>query len=231
VKHREPTRRWLLQLGAGAALSGFSGMPGDGAESLPAGLYLPSTEHVAHALKAAALADPLAGYKPQFFSPDELTTVRRITGLLLGDVPDASHLIADIVNWIDLTVYDSAAVRAAANGLAAPHRALAVAYYGSDAVRELETLDPQAICRDGLRALALHSNSGTGEGLRAILNRYVGATENPNQDALGRFLSFLKVRALEGYYTSRPGLRELDYKGNSFYGESPGCVVQSGQHA
>ncbi len=38
------------------------------------------------------------------------------------------------------------------------------------------------------------------------------------------FLSFLKRRAFEGYYTSCQGLRELAYRGNSFYAESPGCA-------
>jgi len=29
-----------------------------------------------------------------------------------------------------------------------------------------------------------------------------------------------------GFYTSKEGLKELDYKGNSFYSVSPGCDHQ-----
>jgi hypothetical protein len=28
---------------------------------------------------------------------------------------------------------------------------------------------------------------------------------------------------IRGFYTSRLGLKELDYKGNAFYAESPSC--------
>ena len=124
MTHPEPSRRWVLQVGAGTLITGFSGMPGTAAETLPQGLYLPSTDHMAHALKAAANSHPLADYRPQFFSPEQLITVRRILALLLGDVNNGPRVIGEIVSWIDLIVYDSAAVRAAAEGAcyAAPRR-------------------------------------------------------------------------------------------------------------
>src|SRR5438105_1840228 len=97
VNHPEPTRRWVLQLGAGTVLTGFSGIPAIAATPLPAGLYLPSTDHLAHILKSASTARPLAAYTPQFFSPSEVAIVRRIVALLLGDIPEANDVIADIV--------------------------------------------------------------------------------------------------------------------------------------
>jgi hypothetical protein len=33
----------------------------------------------------------------------------------------------------------------------------------------------------------------------------------------------LKAETIRAYYTSRPGLKELDYQGNAFHAESPGC--------
>ena len=66
--------------------------------------------------------------------------------------------------------------------------------------------------------------------LSAVLSRYLTKTA-ATQDAVGTFLSFLKERAVEGYYTSPEGLRELNYKGNSFYAESPGCTHPTGTHA
>jgi len=228
---QQPTRRWVVRVAGGAVLTGFSGAPGGASESLPAGLYLPSTDHIAHLLKAAASARPHAGYSPQFFSADEFRGIRRIIGLLLGDIPLDSDVISDIAGWIDLTVYDSAAVRAAANGLTTPHRALAIAFYGEDAVQELQTSDPQQICHRGLEALSKYSEANTEEGLRSLLVHHLDSPQRAENDAVAVFLSFLKKKTFEGYYTSRQGLRELDFKGNSFYAESPGCTHPPGSHA
>ena len=41
--------------------------------------------------------------------------------------------------------------------------------------------------------------------------------------AVSRFYRTLKRRTAEGYYTSLAGLKELDYQGNAFHAESPGC--------
>jgi len=226
----QPTRRWVLQLAGETVLTGFSGTPGRATESLPAGLYLPSTDHVAHVLKAAASARPLAGYSPQFFSPGELRIVRHIVGLLLGDIPNGGDLVAEVASWIDLTVYDSAEVRATANTMTAPHRTLAIAYYGEAAVRELETSDIQEICRQGLRALAQDDERSTDEGLRSLMTRHLDGREVAGKDAVAAFLSLLRKRTFEGYYTSRQGLRELDFRGNSFYAAWPGCAHPPGSH-
>jgi hypothetical protein len=37
----------------------------------------------------------------------------------------------------------------------------------------------------------------------------------------------LKPECIRGFYTSRLGMKELDYTGNSFYGQSPGCSLTS----
>ena len=43
------------------------------------------------------------------------------------------------------------------------------------------------------------------------------------ENAGNPFIAWLKRRVLDGFYTSRQGLQELDYKGNAFWPESPGC--------
>ncbi len=204
------TRRWLLRTGAGALLSGFSGMPGEAQTPLPPGLYLPSTNHLGHALKAAASAHPYANYTPQFFSPAEFATVRSIAAIALG-LDQGAPVLNEICGWIDQTVYDAADVRAAARALSPAHRAVAVAYYGTDSVARLETFDAQAICRAGLPA-------ARDRDVRALLQLA------PSDGPAARFVQYIKERAIDGYYTSREGLHELDYKGNSFYAESPGCA-------
>jgi hypothetical protein len=43
------------------------------------------------------------------------------------------------------------------------------------------------------------------------------------------FFKMLKNRTIQGFYTSRQGLKELDYKGNSFYSVCPGCNTEPGR--
>jgi len=38
-----------------------------------------------------------------------------------------------------------------------------------------------------------------------------------------RLFDFLKSETIKGFYTSSTGLKELDFKGNAFYAQSPGC--------
>jgi len=185
---------------------------------------------------------PRAGpFRPQSFSPPEFETIRRIVALMLGEASDRprpartrddGQISAGVAEWIDLRVSSAAAVREAARRLAPDHRALAIAYYGSSTpVEELENFDPKRISREGLDWLAKESGRRGKpflelderqqiEILTAISDdRPDAATENAGT----RFFNLLKREIIRGFYTSQIGLKELDYKGNTFYAESPGC--------
>ena len=108
--------------------------------------------------------------------------------------------------WIDLIVGESADTRKAALALAPAHRTLAVHYYGAKAVQELEELDPQAICREGLAWFAREKS-----------------LESISDDAGTRFVTYLKGRVIEGFYTSRAGLEELGRGNPNFHASPPGC--------
>jgi hypothetical protein len=199
-------RMWLLRLGSGAMLSGWSGIDLGTAESvkLPQGLYEPSIDHLAHVLKPAPNdAQPAA---PRFFGAAEYRQLQDLVARMLDEEPGTPPL-PEITAWIDLIVHDAAEVREAARSLSPDHRALAAGFYGEAAVLELETLDVQEICRAGLARLRAEP-SVTLESLES------------QGDA---FIRWLKRRVIEGFYTSQAGLKELDDKGNSFYSISPGC--------
>jgi len=197
----ELTRRlWLLQIGAGAALGNLD-LQAAPASSLPAGLYAPSVDHLVHVLKPQT-AIPLPP-QPLFFSAAEYQQLQRLIAKMLGEDPGKPP-VPEIAAWIDLLVYDAAAVREAARLLSPAHRVLAIAFYGEERVRELETLDAQQICRVGLARWSADSPL---------------TTESANDP----FIGWLKRRVIDGFYTSQVGLRELDYQGNSFYANSPGC--------
>jgi hypothetical protein len=218
----ELTRRaWILRLGGATVLTGFSGSGLDAAEGakLPPGLYQPSLDHLAHALKTVTAPMPEPPV-PRYFSPEDFTLVQALVALMLGEEP-LTPPIPEIARWIDLIVGRSDDVHAAARSLSPAHRRLAADFYGEEAVHELETEQPQAICRDGLAAL---KRAGFEKLDPAARLARLADLENASDP----FIEWLKHRTLEGFYTSQEGLRELDYKGNAFYAESPGCDHQHG---
>jgi len=209
-------RGWILRLGGAAVLQGISAADLGAAErpQLPPGLYEPSLQHLAHSLKTnvEAAPEPLS---PRHFGAEDFSLVRSLVALMLGEEP-STPTVLEIAVWIDRIVGRSEEVRIAARSLSPAHRRLAVDYYGEDTVRELESERPETLCRDGLVALRQ-------AGFEALDHRAQLAHLAGLEDANNPFLAWMKRRTLDGFYTSRQGLQELDYKGNAFYAQSPGC--------
>jgi hypothetical protein len=179
------------------------------------------------------LRPPIGPFQPQYFSPPDFAVVERLVALFLGEPDTNSEMasaMAEISGWIDREVYHSAAVREAALSLSPEHRALAIAYYGEHEVTALETDDSQKIWREGLAWISTESKRRWGnafleaspasqaEVLKSLSDR---AGED---DAGTRLFVLLKNQVARGFYTSQRGLKELDYKGNAFYAECPGCT-------
>jgi hypothetical protein len=247
-------RAWLLRLGEVTTLAGVAGLVPDLAAALtltvqntpaglPPGLFDPSAEHLTHVLAArdaplvprgaeTDFAVPRRGsLQPLFFSQDELDVVTRLVGVLLGNVD--ARALSETIAWLDLRLQSDAGIRHAARTLDPSHRALAVAYYGQARVVELETVDWQTIVRTGLNLLEQHSRERFGREFLELagtaqtdLVREISRT--PPESPLGRCYLFLRREAIRGYFTSQAGLRELDYKGNAFYGACPGCESRRG---
>lgn len=265
-------RQWLLRLGEMVVLAGVSGLAPESATALwaagqsvepaaaialPLGLYDASPDHLVHALSSGGKNwSPPPGseteyvqptslpFQPQFFSAEEFRIVTRFVEILLGNADAAA--LAQAAQWFDLWLHSAAAVRAAAQRLDPMHRLLAVAYYGEESVRELETADPQSVARAGLAALHDFSVQAHGqEFLQLSAAQQIGllssihqtsaqpsvrqSTEGTPQPAnpLRKFFEIARSEAIRGYYTSAAGLNELDYKGNAYYGDSPGCEAKS----
>ena len=217
MTREEFTRRaWILRLGGATVLTGFSGANLDAAEStkLPPGLYGPSLDHLAHSLKTLTAPDP-GPPAARHFAAEDFSLVQELAALMLGEEPSV-HPVPEITEWIDLIVGRSDGVRAAARALSPALRTLAVDYFGEEAVHELETEEPQAICRNGLAALKRGRFQSLDQGARLA---HLVELENSGDP----FVGWLKRQVLDGFYTSREGLHELDYKGNAFWSESPGC--------
>ena len=230
-------RQWLMRVGGGVVLAGWSDVDLTAAE-LPPGVYEPSREHLGHALAGRPVAAGGetelvqvrgAAFQPAFFQPDQYRTLVQLTAILLGESPDAS-IVHEITGWIDLTVSESAAIRAAARALSPPHRTLAMHHYGAASVRKLEDFDAQKVCREGLLWLDSESHRAGGflsldaPSQAALLKTVSGTRAEPHSENAGtRFFTYLKERVIDGFYTSRAGLDELGYRGNAYYASPPGC--------
>jgi len=265
-EHRQPAkpestelsrREWLLRLGEAAVLLGIAGggtaaIPFERETSsslaaLPPGLYDPSADHLTHALSSVGpyysippgsttdyVQPPSGPFQPQFFSPPEFETLLRVVESMLGAGSESPAQA--VAEWIDLRMASAPAVRKGARLLSSDHRALAVSYYGAEAVANLESHDPDQTCRAGLRWLERESQNRYQssfahlpetrriELLKSISDeRSERAVENDGT----RFFVLLKAEIIRGYYTSKAGLEELDFKGNGFYPASPGCSTDT----
>ena len=253
IRNELTRREWLLRLGEITALAGVAGLVPElastlaaeqeqAAAALPPGLYTPSPSHLiqalsaqgAHAIPPGSETDyvqPRQGpYRPQFFSPGEFRVVSRMAEIMLGKV-DAGAL-PEAAEWVDLRLHSAAGVREAARRLDPLHRALAAAYYGEASVVELETDDVQAVARAGLAALEEQARQRIGRPFAELaaseqveLVRRI--SQQPQETPLRRFYDLLRRETIRGYYTSRQGLKELDYKGNAYYSQCPGCEKAS----
>lgn len=184
-------------------------------------------------------------FSPQAFSAEEFRLVQRLVEILLGEViakaaePGMSsahaNIYQEVAEWIDLVVAGAAGTRAAAQRLTPEHRALAVAYFGDEEpIRRLETFEPERVCKEGFSWLTEESHlhyakdflstepAAQIELIRSVSDvREDRSTVNPGT----RLYDFLKEECIRGFYTSRIGLKELSYSGNSFYGQPPGCEL------
>ncbi|HEX8763990.1 MAG TPA: gluconate 2-dehydrogenase subunit 3 family protein [Candidatus Acidoferrum sp.] len=258
-------REWLHRLAPAVVLSNFPGVLPRALQELqapsgplPAGLYLPSFDHLSHVLANESAFVPVPPgsdteyvqprsqpFTPRGFAPARFLIIRRLTEIILGEdlgnsqgKPEHASLgiYDEVAEWIDLVVASAAKTREVARNLAAEHRALAVAYFGSEGpVRELATFEPERICSEGLAWLEEESQQrfaktflDTGPAAQVELVQAMSDVRSDESavHAGTHLFDFLKAECIRGYYTSRIGLKELDDKGNSFYGEPPGCGLR-----
>jgi len=258
-------REWLLNLGSTIALAGFRGIPSPptqdfSAAPLPPGLFQPSLDHLNHAMANEGVFFPApAGseteytrprsgpFLPRALSVEEFRLVQRFVEILLGeDVAKVAEkgksnadqrIYQEVAEWIDLVLASAPGTRAAAQGLTPEHRSLAVAYFGDvEPVCELETFEPERICKEGFAWFAQESRRHYAKDFLAtepsaqieLVRTVSDAREDRSAINSGtRLYDFLKAECTRGFYTSHTGLKELRYTGNSFYGQPPGCDLRA----
>jgi hypothetical protein len=237
-------RQWLLRLGETVALAGVSGLVPESPlrffsnepPSLPPGLYEPSSDYLVRALGGHHPAAPPAGSETdnvqagasqplQFFSAEDFNTITSFVSTLLGDVP--GNALNEVARWVDLWCYSAQGVREAARNLHPLHRTLAAAYFGEASVAEIEAADPALIVRQGLTDLNRVCRDEHGKAFASLgvpeQQDVLRSVSTRKDFGLEKFFELIRNEAIRGYYTSAEGLKELDYKGNTYYPYCPGC--------
>ncbi|PYV16534.1 MAG: hypothetical protein DMG21_11450 [Acidobacteria bacterium] len=200
-----------------------------------------------HPIPAGSETDfrqPRSGpFEPQFFAPEDFKIIARLVELMLGEPAGSAHLpdraeggpgsvAADVAAWVDFVAANSSGVREAARNLAPLHRALAIRYHGREALERMENTDVEALCREGLAWVDKASKEKFGQGFLALRESdqstlLSAMSDNPSgadaPEPPRKFFRWLKNQAINGFYRSPAGLKELDFKGNAFYAASPGC--------
>jgi len=185
----------------------------------------------------------LGPFAPQGFAQEEFAVVRRLVEIILGeDLKNSSEKPAvgapasiydEVAEWVDLVVASAPGTRTLALNLPADQRALAVAFFGGEeSARYLESFEPERVCREGLvwlgeesqRRFAKSFLDVDARGQAGLVQSISDArTDRSTTHAGTRLFDFLKEETARGFYTSSVGLKELDYQGEAFYGQSPGC--------
>lgn len=152
---------------------------------------------------AAKTAPPAAGpsaYAPQFFTPDEYSTVERLTELILpSDGTPGAHE-AGVSEFVDFMIASDPGSQYEFRYGLIWLDAHSDKLHGKP-FRDLEAADQSDI----LTHLAYKDKFRDGE------------------DEGRRFFASVRELTLMGFYTSRIGLEQLDFPGLKFYAESPGC--------
>jgi gluconate 2-dehydrogenase gamma chain len=142
-----------------------------------------------------------ANYRPSYFSASEYRAIEILTGLIIPQDESPGAQEAGVSEFIDF-----------------------LAAHGEQEIRQpmrngLQWLDAAAK-RD-------YSASFTGlspEQQTAILRRVAYRNSAAPGDKEGQtFFRLIRRYTVMGYYTSRVGLKELDYPGLQFYSQSPAC--------
>ncbi len=115
MSENELSRRgWILRIGGAALLHEIDLGAVSAAEKqpLPVGLYEPSLQHMAHALKVAT-ASPAGPPIPQYFGAEDFALIRTLVARILGEEV-SDPIVLEVAAWIDLVAGRAAETRAAA---------------------------------------------------------------------------------------------------------------------
>ncbi len=159
--------------------------------------------HQAQAARQAARQARTA-FKPRFFTPHEYATVRLLVDLIIPeDERSGSATDAGVPEFMDFTMTDQTARQTAMRG-------------------GLAWLDAEANRRFGTTFLA-----SSDAGRRAILDDISGHGRPERLTQGVAFFRAFRDLTASGFWTSKMGIEDLGYIGNTFVAEWNGCPADA----
>jgi len=156
-----------------------------------------------HPVTIPLIADRISAKAPTFFDTHQYATITELASLIIptDETPGARE--AKVNEYIDMIVSE-----------------------GSDSLKKLyrdglKWLDKTSRSRHGKLFIQL-SNQQQVELLTEISHQMRNASANLPLQA--KFFKQVKEATVDGFYTSKIGLDELGYKGNTVLDEFPGCT-------
>ncbi|MDX1675829.1 MAG: gluconate 2-dehydrogenase subunit 3 family protein [Longimicrobiales bacterium] len=183
-----------------------------GAASLSAALPEPLRAGLPPAVRRAAVAAEQAvlqgSYDPVFFTPAEWRTVRVLADMIIPrDDRSGSATDAGVPEFIDFTVDDRESLRVPIRG-------------------GLAWLDDESRARYGV--VFVEASEEQRAGLLDALAWPDRAA--PEVEAGVEFFNRFRDLVASGFYTSRIGIADLDYRGNTYVTEWNGCPPEACRH-
>ena len=160
-----------------------------------------------HAAKARAAAPAAGAYKRRFFTAHEYATVGVLVDLIIPrDDRSGSATEAGVPEFMDFMMIDQPRRQVAMRGGLALVDRLAVSRFGKNIVGATDAQRRQLLDDIAYRAVERESS-----------------TERPTvAQAVAFFASFRDLTAT-GFFTSKMGMADVQYRGNTFVSEWTGC--------
>jgi len=164
---------------------------------------LEAAEHIHRMVKQEKAQAPAGGYRPKFFSAHQYATLSALCDAIIpADEHSGGAVQAGAPEFIDLLTSENKDYQVSLGGGLMWLDGLCTDRYGSPylscaTARQKETLD----------AIAYRKNAATDSGLSQGVE----------------FFAFLRRLTTDGFYSSEIGIADLQYIGNTFLREFPGC--------
>ena len=213
-------RREMLQmLAAASAASKFGGFR----------LWAFACDHEGQ--QSEGVAKNKGPYQPQFFSADEYATVKRLTELIIPNDGEAGAREAGVAEFIDFMVANSVDVRTRSYQPQSTRMAVLESERVPDALQSQQGLQYQF--RYGVAWMEAHVRRLHGQPFRECSEEqqtemleplaYKDRSRQGEEDGRA-FFKLIRQYTVAGFYTTRTGLEQLDFKGlQVFWKEKPEC--------
>lgn len=180
---------------------------------------------------SAAPGEPKTPYQPQFFTPEEFKSVERLAELIIPNDGKPGAREAGVAEFIDFMVANSVDVRRKSYQPQTTRKAVLEYERIPDALQSQQGLQYQF--RYGVNWIEAHSRRLFGrpflecseEQQTEMLEHLAYKDRYREGEEDGRnFFKMMRQYTVSGFYTTRTGLEQLDFKGlQVFWTEKPEC--------